>query len=108
MRNVRTTHLISSIRKEFPLMPYYEARRCAKQIAWNKDPANALKPPGGALERQVVAYIRHNRTDYEMLLQRGIPQKNCRRLVRDEVAQVLNRWKGVKKTLDKTFLVPVD
>lgn len=46
-----------------------------------------------AVERAVVASVRHQDTDYDALLMRGVPRAEARARVRDDVDAVLGRWR---------------
>jgi hypothetical protein len=48
----------------------------------------------GALELAVVASVRHQDTDYDELLMSGLERADARERVRDEVARVLELWRG--------------
>ncbi|HEY6969131.1 MAG TPA: DUF2293 domain-containing protein [Candidatus Angelobacter sp.] len=45
-----------------------------------------------ALKLAAVAYIRHQFTDYDVLLMRGIPREEARGSVRDKIQTVLHKW----------------
>jgi hypothetical protein len=45
-----------------------------------------------AVRLAVAAHVRHTETDYDALLARMVERRNARAKVRDDVAEVLNRW----------------
>jgi len=51
----------------------------------------AAEPP--AVELAVVASIRHRDTDYDDLLMSGVDRTDARGRVRDQVEEVLERWR---------------
>ena len=50
----------------------------------------------GALRLAVAASVRHRDTGYDELLMSGIDSAEARRLVRDEVEQVLGEWRSLR------------
>lgn len=47
-----------------------------------------------ALRNAVIAHIRHTCTGYDALLAQGVNHKQARALIRSEVEQILERWRG--------------
>jgi hypothetical protein len=50
-----------------------------------------------AIALAVAAHVRHAETRYDELLGRGVPRPEARERVRDEVAHLLERWRGVAR-----------
>ena len=42
----------------------------------------------------VMAHIRHRETEYDHLLMRGMDRHDARRLVRNRIDELLERWRG--------------
>jgi hypothetical protein len=47
-----------------------------------------------AVERAVIASIRHRDTRYDQLLMSGIPRIQARQQVRADIDQILDNWRG--------------
>jgi len=47
-----------------------------------------------AVELAVVASVRHDDTDYDVLLMAGVPRSDAREGVRGQRASALDRWRG--------------
>jgi hypothetical protein len=54
-------------------------------------PGRAVDP--SAVELAVIASVRHRETDYDDLLMRGVDRTDARERVRDQVEDVLERWR---------------
>jgi hypothetical protein len=60
------------------------------RTSWAKDLSQA------AIRMAVVAHIRHEQTDYDLLLQKGYDRFAARRAVESEVSDVLALWEGLE------------
>jgi len=88
----------SEITRLFPGCP---PGRAAAIAAWTGTRASgrvgrsaagrALDP--SAVERAVTASVRHQDTDYDVLLMRGVPRDQARDRIRGDVQAVLDRWR---------------
>ena len=80
----------------YPKCPAAEAiakRACRKYSGRVGRTAAAKAFHPGAIMLAVQAYVRHARTHYDVLLASGLDRSDARREVRDEVDEVLSRWK---------------
>lgn len=89
-----TANFAEAIRTKFPSMPDECVRRCAahtteigrgragRSCAWLADPVRAA----------VVAYARHNHTDYDDYFEQGLERDEARDEVAQEVRELLETW----------------
>jgi hypothetical protein len=80
---------------KFQAMPEADAEDCARHAgvigsgrvgrsSTAEDPARAA----------VVAYVRHNLTEYDALLDSGVEREEVRRIVAPKIREVLERWEA--------------
>lgn len=85
----------NAILAKFPSMPEADAGECARHASeigsgrvgrssTAEDPARAA----------VVAFVRHNLTGYDALLESGIDREEARRIVGPQIREVLERWEA--------------
>jgi hypothetical protein len=91
--------MADGIRKLFPGCPPDEAHAIAAHTAVRSSgrvgrsaAGRALEP--GALTAAVVAAVRHKHTAYDELLMNGYDRRDARAEVRDEIEDLLQRWRG--------------
>lgn len=95
---VLTMRMTESIRQMFPSCPPEEARAIAAHTSVRNSGRVGRSAAGRALEKEaltaaVIAGIRHQHTKYDRLLMRGVDRKTARDAVRDDIEQVLERWR---------------
>jgi hypothetical protein len=83
----------------FPACPAGEARAIASHTAVRGSgrvgrTADGLALREDAVTLAVVAAVRHRHTNYDELLARGVDRQSARAEVREEVEQVMRRWRG--------------
>lgn len=86
-----------AIRGQFPGCGADRAERIARHAGTRSSGRIGRTSEGRALDPDavrlaVVAAVRHEDTGYEELLMRGIPRPEARRLVRDEVDDIIGSW----------------
>ena len=90
-----TQQMKAEILQEFPSMPDADAEECARHASeigsgrvgrssTAEDPARAA----------VVAYARHNLTEYDLLLNSGIDREEARRIVAPKIRGILETWEA--------------
>jgi len=84
---------------EYPNCPAEEARRIAEHTAQRGSGRVGRSAAGceldpNALDLAVGAWIRHNHTEYDTLLMQGTDRRMARRMVRDQIGEVLAKWSG--------------
>ena len=87
----------AALRAQFPGCPADEAARiagwtCEKRSGRIGRSAAAKEFDPQALRLAVVAHIRHEHSQYDELLMRGIERDEARERVRDEIDDVLRKW----------------
>jgi len=85
------------IAEQYPGCPAEEARRIAEHTAQRGSGRVGRSAAGRALEPQalhlaVVAWIRHQHTDYDSRLMRGTERSEARDLIRRDVTRMLDEW----------------
>ncbi len=85
------------IAEQYPGCPAEEARRIAEHTAQRGSGRVGRSAAGRALDPQalhlaVVAWIRHQHTDYDSLLMRGTERSEARDLIRRDVTRMLDEW----------------
>ena len=89
--------MAGEIRALFPGCPPSEALAIARRAAERGSGRVGRSAAGraldeGALRLAVIASIRHNHTDYDKLLMRGLERSEARREVEDKIREVLSSW----------------
>ena len=92
--------MAESIREMFPGCPLEEARAIAAHTSVRGSGRVGRTSGGRALEEEplraaVIAAIRHRHTKYDRLLMNGVSRMEARDAVRDQIARVIERWRGV-------------
>ncbi|HSR12496.1 MAG TPA: DUF2293 domain-containing protein [Thermodesulfobacteriota bacterium] len=87
------------IREMFPGCPKKRARgiaehACLKYSGRIGRSAAAKKFDEESIRVAVIAHIRHTETDYDLLLSRGYDRWDARDEVRDEIDQILEKWRS--------------
>jgi len=82
---------------QYPGCPADEARQIAEHTAQRGSGRVGRSAAGRALDPQalhlaVVAWIRHQHTNYDSLLMRGTERFEARAIIRDSVERVLHKW----------------
>lgn len=91
----RQGRCLKALEEGFPNMPESERVACAVQYSRRKsNPFDILVRHKRLVENTVVAYIRHRYTDYDSLLDQGVPRDIARAKVGRIVRKILNHWKG--------------
>ena len=90
---------MQAILDRYPNCPAREARRIADFTSLRGSGRVGRTAAGRALAAQavdlaVIASVRHNHTEYDLLLMRGADRQDARALVRPQIDQVLWEWKG--------------
>ena len=87
-----------AIAKQFPACPLEEAREIAAHAGQRNSgrvgrsaAGRALNPK--AVELAVLAHVRHQHTNYDQLLMEGTERLEARAMVRERIAEVLEKWK---------------
>jgi hypothetical protein len=94
-----TAAMAGALRKIFPGAPAKEIDEIAKHASVRGSgrvgrTAAAKEFDEGALTAAVKAAIRHRHTKYDDLLMRGYERLDARHKVRDQVEDVLDRWRN--------------
>jgi hypothetical protein len=89
--------LTKGIRERHPRCPAEEARRIARHTALRGSGRIGRSAAGRALEPQaidlaVIAWVRHQHTNYDTLLMQGAERLDAREMVRAEIGRVLAQW----------------
>jgi hypothetical protein len=89
--------MTAQIRELFPRCPEEEARRISEHTALRGSGRVGRSAAGRRLEPEaltlaVAASLRHNHTDYDDLLARGVERQDARAKVRGKVEEILDRW----------------
>jgi len=92
--------MADSIRQLFPGCPMEEARAIAAHTSVRGSGRVGRTSGGRALEEEalhaaVVAAIRHRHTKYDRLLMKGVSRMEARDAVRNDIDDLLERWRGV-------------
>jgi hypothetical protein len=85
--------------EKYPQCPPDEARQIAAHTAERGSGRVGRSAAGRALDEQAIelavqAAIRHQHTDYDALLMKGVERLDARQMVRDKIAAVITCWKG--------------
>jgi hypothetical protein len=91
--------LTGAIRERYPGCPAEEAQAIATHTGRRRSGCVGRSAAGRALEPQaldlaVIAHIRHVHTNYDELLMRGTERLEARRLVREKIECVREKWSG--------------
>ncbi|MBC8870206.1 MAG: DUF2293 domain-containing protein [Planctomycetes bacterium] len=91
--------MTKAILAEYPNCPATEARGIAEHTAQRGSGRVGRSAAGreldpNALDLAVGAWIRHNHTKYDTLLMQGTDRRMARRMVRDQIGEVLSKWSG--------------
>ena len=91
--------LADAIRRQFPGCPAERATRIAGHAGARSSGRIGRTRAGRALDPEavrlaVVAAIRHEDTNYDQLLMRGISRADARELVRPDIDRVVNGWQA--------------
>jgi len=92
--------MADSIRQLFPGCPLKEARAIAAHTSVRGSGRVGRTSGGRALEEEalraaVVAAIRHRHTKYDRLLMKGVSRMEARDAVRNDIDNLLERWRAV-------------
>jgi len=92
--------MAGKIRALFPGCPPSEALAIARHAAERGSGRVGRSAAGraldeGALRLAVIASIRHNHTDYDKLLMRGLERSQARGEVEDKIREVLSSWENL-------------
>ena len=87
------------IRRSYPRMPSglevkIAEHACLKYSGRVGRSEGAKRFDEESITLAVVAHIRHTETEYDDLLMRGMDRHDARRLVRDRIDRVLEKWRG--------------
>jgi hypothetical protein len=87
------------LRRLFPKMPESEEEKismyaCKKYTGRIGRSELAKKFDRMALELAVISHIRHNYTDYDELLMKGLDRSLAREEVKEKVEKIMNKWRG--------------
>jgi hypothetical protein len=90
--------MAESIRRMFPGCPLEEARAIARHTSVRGSGRVGRTSAGRALEEEalqaaVIAAVRHRHTKYDRLLMNGVGRMDARDAVREEIDDVLERWR---------------
>jgi len=90
--------MAESIRRMFPGCPVEEARAIARHTSVRGSGRVGRTSAGRALEEEalqaaVIAAVRHRHTKYDRLLMNGVRRMDARDAVRDEIDDMLERWR---------------
>ena len=88
-----------AIRRQFPGCPAERAQAIAAQAGTRGSGRIGRTAAGRALDAEAVALavaasVRHIDTSYDELLMSGVPRTEARERVRDEVGEILDRWRS--------------
>jgi hypothetical protein len=91
--------MTEQMRALFPRCPPGEARKIAAWSAVRGSGRVGRSEAGRKLDEQaltlaVIASVRHNHTNYDELLARGVDRQDARDRVRAQVEDILERWRG--------------
>jgi hypothetical protein len=91
--------LTQAIQARYPACPHDEVRRIATRTAARGSGRVGRSAAGRALEPEaidlaVIAHVRHEHTNYDALLMQGTERLDARKLVRDQIDLVLERWRS--------------
>lgn len=97
--------LAGAIRGQFPGCGAKRAQGIARHAGTRSSGRIGRTSAGRALDPEavrlaVVASVRHEDSGYDELLMRGVPRSEARRLVRDEVDEVIGSWTAGITTSD--------
>lgn len=95
--------MAAEIARLFPGCPVGRAERIAQHAGTRSSGRVGRSAAGRALEEKavtlaVVASIRHEDTPYDELLMAGLPRPEARDRIREELDEVLDRWRGPRDT----------
>jgi hypothetical protein len=93
-----THEFTEAIRRLFPSCPIDEAKEIASHAAVRGSGRVGRSAGGRALDDEaitlaVIASVRHRHTRYDELLMRGVERRDARDRIRDDVENVLRRWR---------------
>ena len=85
--------------KQFPGCPVTEAKQIAAHTAQRGSGRVGRSAAGRhlcseAIRLAVIAYIRHNHTEYDQLLMSGYPRADARQKIYPQIKQKLNQWQN--------------
>lgn len=93
------TEYAAKLRQFFPCMPSGAEAKIAEHACLKhsgrigrSEMARNFEPD--ALTLSVIAHIRHVKTNYDELLMRGLDRYEARNSVRDEIEEILAKWRG--------------
>ncbi|MDN5249353.1 DUF2293 domain-containing protein [Bartonella sp. TP] len=89
MNKKRKSALNNELRKLFPSIPYYDAIRIAAKAA---EPHLQALPPSITIWLSAIAYIRHEYTDYNILLKEGMDLETARFFTKEQINKQLQLW----------------
>lgn len=89
MNKKRKAVLQQELRKLFSSIPYYDAIRITTQAA---APHLQTLPPSIAIWLSAIAYIRHEYTDYNILLSEGMDLDAARFFTKEQINKQLRLW----------------
>lgn len=89
--------LTQAIVERYPSCPAEEARRIASHTAQRGSGRVGRSAAGRALDSHaidlaVIAWIRHQHTDYDTLLMRGTDRCDARQAIQPQIESVQSRW----------------
>lgn len=90
--------MTQAILASYPHCPADEARRLAEHTAQRGSGRVGRSAAGRALDERaldlaVVAWIRHQHTNYDTLLMQGTPRLNAREMIREQIQACVRKWK---------------
>jgi len=96
---VLAEQMTARIRELFPKCPPEEAVSIAAHTAARGSGRVGRTAAGRALEEEALtaavrAAVRHNHTNYDELLAKGVSRETARAMVMERVWDTLSRWKG--------------
>ena len=85
------------IRQLYPGCPAREAQRIARHTAVRGSGRVGRSSGGRALDEEalrlaVVAFIRHNHTNYDELMMQGVDRASARHKVSEQIDRLLSDW----------------
>ncbi|MGN6553212.1 MAG: DUF2293 domain-containing protein [Verrucomicrobiota bacterium] len=93
--------MTKAILDQFPACEPSTARRIAEH-AGERSSGRVGRSAAGrdldprAIELAVIAHIRHEHTNYDQLLMKGVARMDARALIRDRIQEILAGWSGSK------------
>lgn len=91
--------MTAAILSQFPLCPVAEARQIAEHTAERGSGRVGRSAAGRELDPNavtlaVIAHVRHEHTNYDSLLMRGVERQDAREQIREVIEKMLRRWRA--------------